>query len=103
MTDNPPAVIAILRENDRVLVIRRDPKVISPGWWTLPGGRIETGRERGSSARAGDVGGARPRGDTAGEGLGVRYRPLSIRRSRAIASSSSACSPPSTEALMIGG
>jgi|SRR6266511_1043048 len=43
MTDNPPAVIAILRENDRVLVIRRGPKVISPGWWTLPGGRIETG------------------------------------------------------------
>jgi 8-oxo-dGTP diphosphatase len=40
---NKPAVIAVLRKDDRVLVIRRGPKVLSPGWWTLPGGRIEPG------------------------------------------------------------
>jgi 8-oxo-dGTP pyrophosphatase MutT (NUDIX family) len=41
--ESPPAVIAVLRDRDRVLVIRRGPKVLSPGWWTLPGGRIEPG------------------------------------------------------------
>jgi 8-oxo-dGTP pyrophosphatase MutT (NUDIX family) len=40
---NPTAVIAVLRKDDRVLVIRRGVKVISPGWWTFPGGRIEPG------------------------------------------------------------
>jgi 8-oxo-dGTP diphosphatase len=39
----PPAVIAVLRKDDRVLAILRGPDVISPGWWTLPGGRIERG------------------------------------------------------------
>ena len=37
----PPAVIAVMRDEHRVLAIRRGPGVISPGWWTFPGGRVE--------------------------------------------------------------
>ncbi len=39
----PPAVIAVIREDERVLAILRGSGVISPGWWTFPGGRIESG------------------------------------------------------------
>jgi 8-oxo-dGTP diphosphatase len=39
----PDAVIAVLRRDDRFLAILRGPGVISPGWWTFPGGRIEPG------------------------------------------------------------
>jgi 8-oxo-dGTP diphosphatase len=37
------AVIAVMRKDDRILAILRGPGVISPGWWTFPGGRIEPG------------------------------------------------------------
>jgi 8-oxo-dGTP diphosphatase len=37
------AVVAVLRRGDRLLVIKRAPGVILPGYWTPPSGRIEPG------------------------------------------------------------
>lgn len=37
----PDAVVAVLLDAGRVLVIRRGPEVLSPGYWTLPSGRVE--------------------------------------------------------------
>lgn len=48
---SPPAVIAVLRKDDRFLAIRRGPGVISPGWWTFPGGRIEPGESEEDALR----------------------------------------------------
>ena len=46
MTDTSPpvqAVVPILRKDGRVLVIKRGPGVILPGYWCPPSGRIELG------------------------------------------------------------
>jgi 8-oxo-dGTP diphosphatase len=37
------AVVAVLRREDRLLVIKRASGVILPGYWTPPSGRIEQG------------------------------------------------------------
>ena len=37
------AVVPILRDGQRVLVIKRGPSVILPGYWCPPSGRIEPG------------------------------------------------------------
>jgi 8-oxo-dGTP diphosphatase len=37
------AIVAVLRRGDRLLVIKRAPGVILPGYWTPPSGRIEPG------------------------------------------------------------
>jgi len=37
------AVIAVIRRNDRFLVVRRSPQVVLPGYWTPLSGRIEPG------------------------------------------------------------
>jgi 8-oxo-dGTP pyrophosphatase MutT (NUDIX family) len=37
------AVVVVLRDGDRVLVIRRGPEVSRSGYWTPPSGRIEAG------------------------------------------------------------
>ena len=37
------AVVAVLRRSNRVLVIKRGPKAILPGYWAPPSGRIESG------------------------------------------------------------
>jgi len=37
------AVVAVLRRGDRLLLIKRAPGVILPGYWTPPSGRIEPG------------------------------------------------------------
>jgi len=37
------AVVAVLRRGDRLLIIKRAPGVILPGYWTPPSGRIEPG------------------------------------------------------------
>ena len=37
------AVVPILRKDGRVLVIKRGPDVILPGYWCPPSGRIEPG------------------------------------------------------------
>jgi 8-oxo-dGTP diphosphatase len=37
------AVVAVLRRGDRLLLIKRAPVVILPGYWTPPSGRIEPG------------------------------------------------------------
>src|SRR5919202_1744822 len=37
------AVVAVLRRGERLLVIKRGPEVILPGYWTPPSGRIEPG------------------------------------------------------------
>jgi 8-oxo-dGTP diphosphatase len=37
------AVVPIVRRDGRVLVIKRGPKVILPGYWCPPSGRIESG------------------------------------------------------------
>jgi 8-oxo-dGTP pyrophosphatase MutT (NUDIX family) len=39
----PDAVVAVLVRAGRVLVIRRGPEVVNPGYWTLPSGRVEPG------------------------------------------------------------
>jgi len=40
------AVVAVLRQDDRVLVIQRGPQVILPGYWTPLSGRIEPGESQ---------------------------------------------------------
>ena len=42
-TARPEGVVAVLRRGHRILAIRRGPRVILPGYWTLPSGRIEPG------------------------------------------------------------
>ncbi len=37
------AVVPVVRKADRVLVIKRGPGVIRPGYWCPPSGRIEPG------------------------------------------------------------
>jgi 8-oxo-dGTP diphosphatase len=37
------AVVPILRRDGRVLVIRRGPGVVLPGYWCPPSGRVEAG------------------------------------------------------------
>ena len=37
------AVVAVSRSEDRLLIIKRAPGVILPGYWTPPSGRIEPG------------------------------------------------------------
>lgn len=41
--EKPDAVVAVLRKEDRFLVIRRGPKVVAPGHWAPLSGRIEPG------------------------------------------------------------
>ena len=41
--DPKQAVVVVLRDGDRVLVIRRGPEVSRSGYWTPPAGRIEAG------------------------------------------------------------
>jgi 8-oxo-dGTP pyrophosphatase MutT (NUDIX family) len=47
MSDEPldtrDAVVVVLLRDDRVLVIRRASKVIFPGYWTPPSGRVRVG------------------------------------------------------------
>ncbi|MEJ7771743.1 MAG: NUDIX hydrolase [Geodermatophilaceae bacterium] len=40
------AVVAVLRRDDRVLVIQRGPLVLLPGYWTPLSGRIEPGESQ---------------------------------------------------------
>ncbi len=40
------AVVAVVRRDDRVLVIRRGPLAILPGYWSPPSGRIEPGESQ---------------------------------------------------------
>jgi 8-oxo-dGTP pyrophosphatase MutT (NUDIX family) len=42
----PEAVVAVLARGGRLLVIRRGPRVLNPGYWTLPSGRIEPGESQ---------------------------------------------------------
>jgi 8-oxo-dGTP pyrophosphatase MutT (NUDIX family) len=42
----PEAVVAVLARAGRVMVIRRGPQVLNPGYWTLPSGRIESGESQ---------------------------------------------------------
>lgn len=42
----PEAIVAVLRRDDQVLVIRRAAGVSTPGYWTLPSGRIEPGEQQ---------------------------------------------------------
>ncbi len=42
-TDAPEAVVAVLMKEGRFLAIKRGPRVLLPGYWTLPSGRIEKG------------------------------------------------------------
>ncbi|MEQ7006653.1 NUDIX domain-containing protein [Actinopolymorpha sp. B17G11] len=42
----PDAVVAVLRREDRVLVIRRGPEASMPGYWALLSGRIEPGESQ---------------------------------------------------------
>jgi 8-oxo-dGTP diphosphatase len=37
------AVVSVVRKEDRVLVIKRGPGVIRPGYWCPPSGRVEPG------------------------------------------------------------
>jgi 8-oxo-dGTP pyrophosphatase MutT (NUDIX family) len=39
-------VVAVLARAGRVLVIRRGPAVVNPGYWTLPSGRVEPGESQ---------------------------------------------------------
>jgi 8-oxo-dGTP diphosphatase len=41
--DTREAVVAVLRRGDRVLVIKRSPAVIMPGYWTPVSGRVRVG------------------------------------------------------------
>lgn len=40
------AIVAVLRQGDRVLVIQRGPLVMLPGYWTPLSGRIEPGESQ---------------------------------------------------------
>jgi 8-oxo-dGTP diphosphatase len=42
----PDAVVAVLVDARRVLVIRRGPAVLNPGYWALPSGRVEPGESQ---------------------------------------------------------
>jgi 8-oxo-dGTP diphosphatase len=42
----PDAVVAVLVDAGRVLVIRRGPAVLNPGFWALPSGRVEPGESQ---------------------------------------------------------
>jgi 8-oxo-dGTP diphosphatase len=42
----PDAVVAVLVGDGRVLVIRRGPGVLNPGYWTPPSGRVEPGESQ---------------------------------------------------------
>jgi 8-oxo-dGTP pyrophosphatase MutT (NUDIX family) len=42
----PEAVVAVLVQAGRVLVIRRGPEVPNPGYWTLLSGRIQPGESQ---------------------------------------------------------
>jgi 8-oxo-dGTP diphosphatase len=42
----PDAVVAVLVDTRRVLVIRRGPAVLNPGYWALPSGRVEPGESQ---------------------------------------------------------
>ncbi|HEY8471154.1 MAG TPA: NUDIX domain-containing protein [Natronosporangium sp.] len=42
----PDAVVAVLVDAGRVLVIRRGPAVLNPGYWALPSGRVEPGESQ---------------------------------------------------------
>jgi 8-oxo-dGTP diphosphatase len=59
------AVVAVLRRGERLLVIKRGPGVILPGYWTPPSGRIEPG-ETHEEALVREV----------GEELGVKAAPV---------------------------
>jgi 8-oxo-dGTP diphosphatase len=59
------AVVPILRKDGRVLVIKRGPDVILPGYWCPPSGRIEPG-ERENDAVVREV----------AEELGIVARPV---------------------------
>ena len=37
------AIVAVIRQGDRVLVIERGPEAVLPGFWSPPSGRIEPG------------------------------------------------------------
>lgn len=39
----PQAVVAVIRRDDRFLVIKRGPKAILSGYWAPPSGRVEVG------------------------------------------------------------
>lgn len=39
-------MVAVLRRDDQVLVIKRGPKAILPGYWAPPSGRIEEGESQ---------------------------------------------------------
>jgi 8-oxo-dGTP diphosphatase len=45
------AVVPILRKDGRVLVIRRGPDVILPGYWCPPSGRVEPGETQEQAVR----------------------------------------------------
>jgi 8-oxo-dGTP diphosphatase len=45
------AVVAVLRREDRLLVIRRAPELIGAGHWTPPSGRIEPGESQEEALR----------------------------------------------------
>ncbi len=41
--DPKQAIVVVLRDGDRVLVVQRGPEVARPGYWAPPSGRIEPG------------------------------------------------------------
>lgn len=59
------AVVAVLRQGDRVLVVKRSALVIMPGYWTPLSGRIESGESQ-SEALVREV----------SEEVGLRVTPL---------------------------
>jgi 8-oxo-dGTP diphosphatase len=42
----PDAVVLVLVSAGHVLVIRRGPEVLNPGYWALPSGRVEPGESQ---------------------------------------------------------
>ncbi len=40
------AVVAVLRRDDRILIVQRGPLVLLPGYWTPLSGRIEPGESQ---------------------------------------------------------
>lgn len=42
----PDSIVAVLRDNDRFLVIKRGPEAAASGYWGPPSGRVEPGESQ---------------------------------------------------------